>query len=64
MQNDPYATPATHVHHASPSNAAISQGVLQQLAGTKPWVRFISVLVFIGAGFFPCVWPCHGGSGD
>jgi hypothetical protein len=49
MQNDPYATPAAHVQHASPSSAGVSQGVLQQLAGTKPWVRFISVLMFIGA---------------
>ena len=51
MQNDPYASPATSVmppYHSA--NAAVSQGVLRQLAGTKPWVRFISVLIFIGAG--------------
>lgn len=24
---------------------------MRQLAGTKPWVRFISVLMFVGAGF-------------
>ena len=33
------------------SEAAVTAGVLQQLAGTKPWVRFISVLMFIGVGF-------------
>lgn len=52
MSIDPYSSPATHVQTASySSNAAISQGVLEQLAGTKPWVRFMSVLTFIGAGF-------------
>ncbi len=52
MQNDPYATPVAG-NYSSPNagNSAISQGVLQQLAGTKPWVRFISVMMFIGAGF-------------
>ena len=29
----------------------VTQGVLQQLAGTKPWVRFMAVLMFVGAGF-------------
>lgn len=33
------------------SDSTVSQGVLQQLGRTKPWVRFMSVLMFIGAGF-------------
>ena len=48
---DPYATPTTNVQPTGYSgHAAVSQGVIQQLAGTKGWVRFISVLMFIGAG--------------
>ena len=51
MENDPYATPMTNVQPTGYSGqAVISQGVIQQLAATKPWVRFISVLMFIGAG--------------
>lgn len=29
----------------------VSVGAVEQLAATKPWVRFISVIIFIGAGF-------------
>lgn len=52
MSIDPYSSPATQVQPPSFSAvAAVSQGVLAQLAGTKPWVRFMSVLMFVGAGF-------------
>lgn len=51
MSIDPYSAPAMHSSPVSRSSeAGIAQGVLRQLAGTKPWVRFISVLMFIGAG--------------
>ena len=51
MENDPYSTPLANVHSSGfTGNAEVSQGVIQQLAGTKGWVRFISVLMFIGAG--------------
>lgn len=51
MSIDPYSAPASHVQASSHSaHGAISQGVADQLAGTKPWVRFISVLMFVGAG--------------
>lgn len=51
METDPYATPMTNPQSTGHSgDAAISQGIIQQLAGTKGWVRFISVLMFIGAG--------------
>lgn len=52
MSIDPYSSPTAH--DSTPgfsAGSAISQGVLAQLAGTKPWVRFMSVLMFIGAGF-------------
>ncbi|MES2658417.1 MAG: hypothetical protein V4689_07350 [Verrucomicrobiota bacterium] len=42
MENDPNATPLANVQPIGHTgNAAVSQGVIQQLAGTKPWVRFI-----------------------
>ncbi len=51
MENDPYASPNTTIQEASHAvNSPVSQAVLHQLAGTKPWVRFMSVLMFFGAG--------------
>lgn len=50
MTTDPYATPAMNLPPTYSAEGAISQGVLAQLAGTKPWVRFFSVMMFIGAG--------------
>jgi hypothetical protein len=51
MQNDPYSTPLTNVQPTGHSgHAEVSQGLIQQLAATKGWVRFISVLTFAGAG--------------
>ena len=32
-------------------SGTVSAAAVEQLAATKPWVRFISVLTFIGAGF-------------
>ena len=50
MQNDPYAPPTTTVHEAGHAvDGRVSQAVVHQLAGTKPWVRFMSVLMFVGA---------------
>lgn len=52
MAIDPYSSPAADFTSVGrPSEAGITQGVIQQLARTKPWVRFISVMVFIGAAF-------------
>lgn len=34
-----------------PSTEAITPGMVQALGQTKPWVRFISILGFVGAGF-------------
>lgn len=52
MSIDPYSSPVSHAQPPSFSaGSAVSQGVLAQLAGTKPWVRFMSVLMFLGAGF-------------
>ena len=52
MITDPYSSPTPYVQPPSFSaSAAISSGVLAQLAGTKGWVRFMAVLMFVGAGF-------------
>jgi Family of unknown function (DUF5362) len=52
MSLDPYSSPNLHVSPVHPSaEGMVTQGVLQQLAGTKPWVRFMAVLMFVGAGF-------------
>lgn len=52
MSIDPYSSPANYAQPPSFSaSKEVSQGVLAQLAGTKPWVRFMSVLMFIGTGF-------------
>lgn len=51
MSIDPYASPSAPPHASASGSSAVSAGVLQQLSGTKPWVRFISVLMFVGAGF-------------
>jgi hypothetical protein len=51
MEN-PYATNVTNPVASSDSHgsAAITPAIIQALAGTKPWVRFCSVLGFIGCG--------------
>jgi len=52
MSTDPYASPSASATDAYALNASgeVSQAVVQQLLGTKPWVRFMSVITFIGAG--------------
>ncbi|RYD21992.1 MAG: hypothetical protein EOP88_09525 [Verrucomicrobiaceae bacterium] len=51
MSIDPYSSPALNVPSVNRSqDSAITDGVVRELAGTKPWVRFLSVLMFIGTG--------------
>jgi len=51
MQNDPYSTPISHDSTSGRAGSSeVSQAVMLTLAGTKPWVRFFSVLMFVGAG--------------
>ncbi len=51
--NNPYASPQSNLFGGTSgtSGDAVTQGVLLQLQKTKPWVRFMSVMIFIGAGF-------------
>ena len=51
MSLDPYSSSAVPIPaRYSSGEGGVTQGVIQQLKGTKPWVRFMSVLLFIGAG--------------
>ena len=52
MEN-PYASPIANPYGNSQalSTDAVSPGIIAQLAGTKPWVRFMSVLLWIAGGF-------------
>ncbi len=46
---NPYATPAANLYGSASGGAAdsVSPSTIAQLAGTNPWVRFISVLMWI-----------------
>lgn len=50
MESDPYSTPAASSFDGS-GVGLVSVAAVEQLAATKPWVRFVSVMIFIGAGF-------------
>lgn len=50
--NNPYTSPQSNLFGgtAATSSDGVTQGVMLQLQKTKPWVRFMSVMMFIGAG--------------
>ena len=52
METNPYAASpvAAGAPHSQNPGGLVAEAVISQLAGTKPWVRFFSVLTFIGAG--------------
>lgn len=50
---NPYS-PSSTAHYGSPTGSLSSSAihaVVDQLVKTKPWVRFMSVLILVGAGF-------------
>jgi hypothetical protein len=51
MEANPYSTPSANLYGAASGAGgdAVSPSTIAQLTGTKPWVRFISVLTWIGA---------------
>ncbi len=53
MEANPYSTPTSNPYGAVSTigEDAVSPGTIAQLAGTKPWVRFLSVLMWIGTVF-------------
>ncbi len=52
---NPYQSPATEVSppqgNLALEGASVTVSMLEQLKATRPWVRFLSVLGFIGTGF-------------
>lgn len=52
MTNDPYATPSASGYETLHAGGGlVSQAAIQQLVGTRPWVIFFAVMMFIGSGF-------------
>lgn len=49
MEANPYSTPSANVYGTSSGGDVVSPGTIAQLAGTKPWVRFMAVLMWLGA---------------
>ncbi|MCB1278607.1 DUF5362 family protein [Prosthecobacter sp.] len=50
---NPYTSPAANLYGASSGPAAdgVSPSTIAMLSATKPWVRFMSVLMWIGVAF-------------
>jgi Family of unknown function (DUF5362) len=52
METNPYSAPAANPSFGSNiGGGPVSAAAVAALAATKPWVRFMSVMVFIAAGF-------------
>lgn len=53
METNPYSAPVAMAGGGDlfSSSGLVSDAAIQKLAGTKPWVRLVSVLSFIGSGF-------------
>lgn len=51
MSLDPYAPSPAAIQPTEAASGSLSRGVVEQLLGTRPWVRVFSVLMFVGAGF-------------
>jgi hypothetical protein len=51
MEANPYSSPSANLYGAASGAGgdAVSPSTIAQLTGTKPWVRFMSVLMWIGA---------------
>ncbi|WP_395747507.1 DUF5362 family protein [Prosthecobacter sp.] len=49
---NPYSTPAANLYGASTGGGAdtVAASTIAQLAGTKPWIRFMSVIMWIAFG--------------
>lgn len=50
VMDNPYQTGDYRSSYPT-ATSQVSPGIIQALAGTKPWVRLCSVMGFIGAGF-------------
>lgn len=45
---NPYRSPATAPPYSSPSAFPVPDNVIAELMGTKPWVRFFGILLWLG----------------
>ena len=55
MIDNPYQTPQSDIFSGNTyakNDGGVSAGVINELYKTKGWVRFLSVLGFIGSGFY------------
>lgn len=50
---NPYATPSAHPYGSNPLSmeGSVAAETIAPLAGTKGWVQFMSILLWIGVGF-------------
>lgn len=51
QQHNVYDTPRSPLEASGGAPGEISVGILEQLRGTGPWVRFMSILFFVAAVF-------------
>ncbi len=53
MESNPYSSPAANLFGSTSGTSveSVSAGVINQLKRTKPWVRFMGVLLWIGVIF-------------
>lgn len=51
--SNPYATPAANPYGSNPLNmeGSVTTETIAPLAGTKGWVQFMSILLWLGVGF-------------
>ncbi|HEY1049481.1 MAG TPA: hypothetical protein VGE39_06990, partial [Prosthecobacter sp.] len=48
MEANPYSTPAANLYGTSTGGGdVVAASTIAQLAGTRPWVKFLSVLMWI-----------------
>jgi hypothetical protein len=51
IPQDPYAPPVAPAGTEARTGSGVPEGAVTALRGTRPWVRFLSILGFVGAGF-------------
>lgn len=57
--SNPYSSPVANLFGSATNSVAeaVSPSTIAQLAGTKPWVRFMSVIFWL-VGLFLVLWSC------
>ena len=65
---NPYSTPAANLYGSTSGGAVepVAASTIAQLAGTKPWIRFLSVILWIASGvlaLFSCMYAFAASTG-